>query len=391
MNLRRRLSVAAISVTALTTLATATATAAPRQEHHPGPRATGTASHEATRKAMDALVAAGNPGVTARVTDAGGPWKAAAGLGDIERETPRGADDHYRVASITKTFVATVVLQLEAEGKLDLDDTVGSWLPGVVEGNGHDGDRITIRQLLNHSSGIYDVNTDPEYARKIFTKDFLEHRYDTWTPAQMIAMAMRHEPHNAPGEGVLYSKTNFLLAGLIIEKATGRAYGDEIRRRIINPLHLRGTRVPGTATTLPRPSARGYDLLSGTPGSTLYDTTELNPSYAGAAGEMISNSADLNRFYSALLRGKLLPKRQLSEMTTTIPVHPDVPQVRFGLGLFSFQLSCGITVWGHTGSAPGSSSVVVTTSDGRHTLAANVNGDRNTYTLQLVEAEFCGA
>ncbi|WP_405662739.1 serine hydrolase domain-containing protein [Streptomyces sp. RK9] len=383
MKLRRRLVAAAISVVTLTTpAATTTATAAPRQGEGPG--------HEATRKAMDAVVAGGAPGVTARVTGADGVWKAAAGLGDLERGTPRGDRDHYRVGSITKTFVATVVLQLEAEGKLDLDDTVGSWLPGVVEGNGHDGDRVTIRQLLNHSSGIYDVNADPEYARKVFSKDFLEHRYDTWTPARMIAMAMRHAPHNQPGEGVLYSKTNFLLAGLIIEKATGRPYGDEIRRRIIDPLHLRGTRVPGTSPTLPRPSSRAYDLLSGAPGGPLHDTTELNPSYAGAAGEMISNGKDLNRFYTALLTGKLLPKRQLDAMRTTVQVHPDVPHIRFGLGIGSYRLSCGITVWGHTGSALGSSSVAVTSADGRHTLAANANGDRYTSTMALVDAEYCG-
>ncbi|WJV45391.1 serine hydrolase domain-containing protein [Streptomyces flavofungini] len=388
MNLRRRLTAAAISAVVVATVTATTATAAPRQDQQP--RQDQRPGHEATRKAMDAVVAGGAPGVTARVTDADGVWKAAAGLGDIERGTPRGERDHYRVGSITKTFVATVVLQLEAEGKLDLDDTVGSWLPGVVEGNGHDGDRVTIRRLLNHSSGIYDVNADPEYARKIFSTDFLQHRYDTWTPAQMIAMAMRHAPHNQPGEGVLYSKTNYLLAGLIIEKATGRPYGDEIRRRVINPLRLRGTRVPGTSPTLPRPSSRAYDLLSGAPGGTLHDTTELNPSYAGAAGEMISNGADLNRFYTALLTGKLLPKRQLDAMKTTIPVHPDVPRIRFGLGLVSYRLSCGVTVWGHTGSAPGSSSVAVTSADGRHTLAANANGDRLTSTMALVDAEYCG-
>jgi D-alanyl-D-alanine carboxypeptidase len=364
-----------------------------------GPALAGTSGaakhHGQTQAAMDALVDAGAIGVTAQVKDGGRyeTWNAAAGLGNIERGTPRGKRDRYRVGSVTKTFIATVLLQLEAEGRLDIDDTVGQWLPGVVEGNGHDGDQITIRQVLNHTSGIFDVNTDPEFRQKVYSEGFLQHRYDTWSAEELVRTAMGHSPSFAPGEGWNYSKTNYIVAGMIIEKVTGKTYGDEIRNRIIRPLGLRGTSVPGTSRTVPAPSSRAYERLSGTPEGTRYDVTEFNPSFAGAAGEMISDSADLNRFYTALFRGRLLPPRQLAEMQTTVPVHELLPQIRYGLGVIQQELSCGVIVMGHTGGVHGSSSVAVATPDGRHALAANVNGDAPwlTDTTPVVEAEFCGA
>ncbi|MFK4064681.1 serine hydrolase domain-containing protein [Streptomyces sp. NPDC029674] len=346
-------------------------------------------SHRATRRAMEAGLNDDVVGVTARAVDRHGPWNAAAGIGDLERGTPRGAHDHYRVGSITKTFVATVLLQLEAEGELSLDDTVGRWLPGVVEGNGHDGDRITVRQLLNHTSGIFNISDDPEFRQKVFTEDFLRHRYDTWTAGQQVAMAVRHEPDFAPGTAWKYSNTNYVVAGLIIEKVTGAPYAQEIRRRVIEPLGLRDTTLPGTDPTVPHPSSRAYTRLSDAPGAKNHDVTEMNPSVGGAAGEMISDSADLTRFYSALLRGKLLPKRQLAAMKTTVPKGADRPGQRYGLGLEPFRTDCGTVVWGHGGDMHGSSSAAGATADGRHALALNFNGPTDAGAAVL-NAEFCG-
>ncbi|WP_372460049.1 serine hydrolase domain-containing protein, partial [Streptomyces anatolicus] len=344
--------------------------------------------HRATRRAMEAALNEDAPGVTAQARDRRGTWNAAAGLGDLKRQSPRGAHDRYRIGSVTKTFVATVLLQLEAEGALDLDDKVGKWLPGVVEGNGHDGDRITVRQLLNHTSGIYNVTADPGFRRKVFTEDFLAHRYDTWTPRQQVAIAMRHEPDFAPGTGWRYSNTNYVLAGMIIEKVTGVPYGTAIRQRVIEPLGLRATSAPGTKSAMPKPSSRAYTKLSGAPGAKNHDVTSLNPSVAGPAGEMISNSTDLNRFYTALLRGKLLPKRQLAAMKSAVPKGEDRPGRRYGLGLEPFKTSCGTVVWGHSGDIHGSASVAGVTADSRHALALNFNGpggDREA----VLEAEFC--
>lgn len=345
--------------------------------------------HRATLRAMEKALNEDAPGITAQAGDRHGRWNAAAGLGDLERGTPRGAHDRYRVGSITKTFVATVLLQLEAEGKLSLDDKVGRWLPGVVEGNGHDGDRVTVRQLLNHTSGIFDVTADDGFQRRVFSEEFLAHRHDTWTPEQLVGIAMRHEPDFAPGTGWNYSNTNYVLAGMVIERVTGTPYAQEITERVIKPLGLRATSVPGTASTMPAPGSRAYTRLSDAPGATRHDVTELNPSMAGAAGEMISDSADLNRFYTALLRGKLLPKRQLAALKTTVPKGEDRPGQRYGLGIQPFTTSCGTVVWGHGGDIHGSSSLAGTTADGRHALALNFNGPGGE-AGPVLDAEFCG-
>ncbi|MFF5531697.1 serine hydrolase domain-containing protein [Streptomyces cinerochromogenes] len=358
----------------------------------PAVAATGTGStggHADTRKAIEAAVAAGVPGVTATARDTHGTWSATAGVGDTRTGAPRSAADRYRVGSITKTFVSTVLLQLEAEGRLSLDDKVDRWLPGAVRGHGHDGRRITVRQLLNHTSGIYDYTADAGFARDHFAKDgFFEHRYDTLAPRDLLAIALRHRPDFAPGTSWNYSNTNYVVAGMVIEKVTGHSYATEIRRRVLEPLHLTATSVPGTRVTVPRPSSRAYSKLAETAEGPTYDVTTLNPSMASSAGEMISNSADLDRFYSALLGGKLLPPRQLKEMKTTVKID-GAPNVRYGLGLMDTKLTCGVHVWGHGGGIHGSTSAAATTADGRHSLALNFNGDWTGDTEAVIEGEFC--
>jgi D-alanyl-D-alanine carboxypeptidase len=384
MTVRVRTTLATATAVALTAALTAslagTATAAPAGD-----------GHEATRRALEAAVADGVPGATATVRDGHGTWSATAGAGDLRTGEPRSARDRYRVGSITKTFVATVLLQLEAEGRLSLDDTVDAWLPGLVRGNGHDGTRITLRQLLNHTSGVYNYTADAEFARTYFLADgFLRHRHDTVPPERLVAVAMSHRPDFAPGTSWGYSNTNYVLAGLVVEKATGRPWGEEVRRRVIAPLHLRATSVPGTRVTVPAPSARAYSKLAPTATGRTYDVTELNPSIAAAAGEMISDSADLIRFYSALLQGRLLPPAQLAEMTATVRTDETDESEGYGLGLIRRELDCGVTVWGHSGGIHGSSSEAVTTKDGRHALALNFNGDWSGDSEAVIEAEFCG-
>ncbi|MBQ0829230.1 serine hydrolase domain-containing protein [Streptomyces tagetis] len=377
MTTRRRAALVTATAALLSAALAVPAVAAPR----PG------TGHDATRRALHATVADGVPGVTATARDAHGTWSATAGVGDLSTGRPRSADDHYRVGSIAKTFVATVVLQLEAEGRLSLDDTVDRWLPGLVRGNGHDGTRITLRQLLNHTSGIANYTADEEFGRRYFTADgFFAHRFDTMPPRQAVAIALRHRPDFAPGTSWNYSNTNYVLAGLVIEKATGRPYGEEVRRRVVQPLGLGSTSVPGTRADLPRPSSRAYSKLAETTSGPTYDVTRINPSIAYAAGEMISGSDDLTRFYTALLRGRLLPPRQLAEMTTTVPMDD---RTEYGLGLMKTRLSCGVTVWGHGGGIHGSTSEAVTTRDGRHALAFNFNGDWSGDVEAVVEAEFC--
>ncbi|MFI6543700.1 serine hydrolase domain-containing protein [Streptomyces prunicolor] len=347
--------------------------------------------HTATREALRAAVDDGVPGVTATVKDGGTTWSTTAGVGNLRTGKPRSADDRYRVGSITKTFVSTVILQLEAEGRLSLDDKVAKWLPGVVEGNGHDGSKITLRELLNHTSGIFNYTADDDFGTAYFTKDgFFQHRYDTKSAADLVAIAMTHKPDFAPGTSWNYSNTNYVLAGMVIEKVTGHSYATEIRHRIINPLHLKATSLPGTRVTVPHPSSRAYSKLARTPTGPTYDVTNLNPSIASSAGSLISDSSDLDRFYGALLRGELLPPKQLREMKTTVATGEGDDATRYGLGLADVTLPCGVHVWGHDGGIHGSSSVAVTTADGRHSLAFNFNGDWSGDAGAVVVGEFCG-
>ncbi|WP_405834685.1 serine hydrolase domain-containing protein [Streptomyces sp. NBC_01176] len=380
-------------VVGLTALALAAALAGPASAAHAsagaGSAAHVAAGHAATERAMEAVVRSGVPGVTATAGDRRGTWSATTGVGDLRTGEPRGGSDRYRVGSITKTFVSTVLLQLEAEGRLSLDDTVDRWLPGLVRGHGNDGRKVTVRRLLNHTSGIFDYTEDEDFVRTYFLKDgFLRHRYDTKSPAELVAIATAHRPLFAPGASWSYSNTNYILAGMVIEKVTGHSYATEIDRRIIAPLGLRATSVPGTRTTLPRSSSRAYSKLAATTTGPTYDVTTLNPSLASSAGGMISDSSDLNRFYTALLRGRLLPPEQLKEMKTTVTAE-GIPNARYGLGLIDRTLGCGVHVWGHDGGIHGSTSSATTTADGRHFLAFNFNGDWSGDSDAVIDAEFC--
>lgn len=194
---------------------------------------------------------------------------ATSGTADLNTGRPVSSDGYFRMASTAKTLVATVVLQLEAENRLSLDDTVDHWLPGVVHGNGNDGSRITIRQLLQHTSGIHDDlpgYTTPE--------EYYQQRYDVYTPEQLVARAMAHAPDFPPGEGWAYSNTGYILLDMIIQKATGQPAYQEIEDRILRPLSLNQTRWGGTSATLPQPHAKAYQLFG--PDSVV-DVTEQIP------------------------------------------------------------------------------------------------------------------
>jgi D-alanyl-D-alanine carboxypeptidase len=348
--------------------------------------------HEATRTALRALVEKGGlPGAAATVRDARGSWFGQSGHADTGTGRKRSAGEHFRGASITKTFVATVLLQLEAEGRLDLDDTVEHWLPGLVHGNGYDGSKVTLRQLLNHTSGIANYTDDADFIHDSAGPGFPEHRYDTHQPEELVAIALKRPPQPGPEGEPSYSNTNFVLAGMVIEKATGHSYAQEITRRVIRPLKLRGTSFPGTAPKMPKPHPVGYSRLhQDTPGAEIHDATEQNMTWLGAAGDVISTGGDLNRFQRALVKGDVLPSRQLKEMFDEVPAGHGIG---YGLGVEFAQLSCGVKVVGKSGRTNGSLSAMVGTQDGEHQLTFNINGDwlqdSSLYT-DVIEAEFCG-
>ncbi|MFD3513367.1 serine hydrolase domain-containing protein [Streptomyces sp. NPDC058657] len=347
--------------------------------------------HGATRAALRAMVeAAGQPGIGAAARDARGDWFGTAGAADTGTGRKYRAKDHFRVASITKVFIATVVLQLEAEGRLRLDDTVEQWLPGLLQGNGYDGRKVTLRQLLNHTSGIANYTEDRAFINNAAGPGFLEHRYDTHTPEELVAVALKHAPPRDPKLGPYYSNTGFVIAGMVIEKVTGRSYGREVARRILHPLKLRDTSFPGTSPYLPKSHPVAYSKFHQSDPAPIHDATEQNMTWLGASGDAISTTGDLNRFQRALVQGKLLPQAQMKDMLTEVPVNK---YSSYGLGVEFATLSCGVKVVGKSGRTNGSLSAMVGTQDGKHQLAFNVNGDwmpNGQYYVDVVEAEFCG-
>jgi D-alanyl-D-alanine carboxypeptidase len=367
---------------------TATAFTAPAQaSRETAPAAAG---HQATQAAIDAAVEAGVPGITAEARDAGGVWKSASGVGNLKTGAPRGKNDRFRIGGLTNTFVATVLLQMEAEKKLGLDDTVERYLPGLVSGNGNDGHEITVRQLLNHTSGLFDYLADPQFYETYMLGDgYLQHRYDTLTPEQRVKVALSHEPLFKPGARHEFSNTNDILAALIVEKVGGRPYEDEVRKRIIEPLGLKATSNPGNSIYLPRPSSRGYSKLFRAQPDRIDDVTEMNGSQDWGNGDIISSADDLNRFYGALMRGKLLPPQQLKEMKTTVE-DPAFPGASYGLDIGRLTLSCGTTLWYRDAGMVGWLSMAAFTEDGRRQLTFNYNSDWGAETLlPILNAEYC--
>ncbi|MGK5629324.1 serine hydrolase domain-containing protein [Streptomyces sp. URMC 123] len=335
---------------------------------------------------MEVVARKGVPGVLAGAFKDGRWWTGSAGFADESGRPPR-PDDHFRAGSVTKTFLATVVLQLEAEGRLALDDSVEKWLPGMVRGNGNDGRAISIRQLLNHTSGLYDYLGDP--AVRYGGTQWLPHRYDTWKPEQLVAIAVNHPPAFAPGADWDYSNTNYVLSALIVERVTGRSYESELRRRVIGPLGLRGTVAPGTDATLPAPAGRAYTQYDDDPDLTVHDVTEYNPSIIRGAGDLITTTRDLDRFLAALLRGALLPPAQMKKMTTIAPRSED-----YGLGLFTVPTPCGVPLWGHNGMFAGTETWTLSTRDARHRLTLSFNTDRffgAGAAGEIIAAEFCSS
>ncbi|ANS70739.1 alkaline D-peptidase [Streptomyces lincolnensis] len=323
---------------------------------------------------VDAIHRTGTVGVVAQSTGPRGKRHATAGVADTG--TGRAADvrDRFRIASTTKTFVATVMLQLVAEGRVSLDDSVERWLPGVVSGNGNDGGDVTVRQLLNHTSGLFNYTAD--FPAITSREGFEADRYTTWTDEQLVEIAMRHAPDFAPGAQWAYSNTNYILAGMIIEKVTGRSWQQKVTRRVVRPLGLRDTLTPDAQSRIPGPHLRGYSGF-GEPGPAI-DVTDFNPTAAGAAGAMISTTGDVSRFFAALLGGRLLHPAQLAEMKTTVraaELDPVWPGARYGLGLMEIPLSCGGVYYSHGGDLAGYTTRDGVSADGRRVVVVEATGD----------------
>ncbi|GAA2794245.1 serine hydrolase domain-containing protein [Crossiella cryophila] len=311
------------------------------------------------QQALQAALDAGAPGGLTVVNDRRtGRQSYVAGKADIASgRTPR-ATDRFRIGSVSKPFVATALLQLVGDGKLSLDDKVAKWLPGAVK----NGENITLRQLLQHTSGLPDFVPHLDFSPGAVLTEY--------TPDQLLKLIADDQPTFAPGQGWSYSNTGYLLAGMVITKATGRDWRQAVTERILRPLGLRDTELPHRKTTISGPHLSGYTADPANPQRRV-EVTRISPTMADSAGEMISTADDLGKFFRALLSGRLLPAAQLKEMTTAVPMTGR--QGGYGLGLMRTDLSCGISVWGHGGSIPGFNSWAASDATGGKVIGLNIN------------------
>ncbi|TDV52193.1 serine hydrolase domain-containing protein [Actinophytocola oryzae] len=299
---------------------------------------------------VESMVAAGAPGAVGYTRTGDERRHAAAGYADVARRERADVRQRFRIASNTKAFTAAVVLQLVGEKRLALDAPVSRWLPEVP------GD-ITVRGLLNHTSGLWDPTTEKEFWASYLAGD----RGYVYRPADLVARALAHA--RVPG----YSNTNYLVAGQLIEKMTGRSAVSEVYRRILVPLRLADTSFPTVDPQLHGRHLHGYALDGRT------DMTVFSPSYDWTAGAMVSTLDDLARFYRALFDGTLLRPAELAQLRTTV----DVKGVAMGLGIDRLEVPCADgadrVLWANSGGGPGFGSYAFISGDASRQLVVAMN------------------
>ncbi|WCN05463.1 serine hydrolase domain-containing protein [Streptomyces sp. M92] len=334
--------------------------------------------------ALNAAVAEGAPGAMARFTGPEGARARTAGVRDRASGAAMDVRARFRVGSVSKTFTAVVVLQLVDEGRLALDAPVDRYLPGLLPD-----DRITVRHLLTHRSGLADY-TDRMFHETV--PGFEAVRDRVFSQRELVDLSLAEPRTTEPGATYKYSNTNFVVAGMLVERVTGRPVARAYQQRIIGPLGLRETSYVHPDPRIAGLRVRGY-LHPDEAGAPLVDSTEQTVSWAQSAGAVISAPADLNTFMTALMRGGLLSPRMLDAMTTVTPT--DATNTRFyGLGLRRYDLTCGTRVYGHTGTVQGYYTYAFATRDGSRGLSAMANtsnrGQANTALGGTLEAAFCG-
>jgi D-alanyl-D-alanine carboxypeptidase len=299
------------------------------------------------------LVRSGAPGAIVYVRTPTTTRAGVAGYADRAAHVSMRAVDRYRIASVTKAFVSVLVLQLEAEGKLDIDDAVETFLPGVVP----NGAVITLRELMNHTSGLFNYTDDEAFQQ---VTGFAR----SWTPRELLAVAFAHPPTFAPGTNYAYSNTNYVVLGLVAEAVGGKPLAQLLQERIFTPLRLASTSFPATIDVAPD-FVHGYYKFSGTP---LVDATAaLNPSWGWAAGGIVSNARDVTLFYRGLMTRKLLPAAQLDEMET-----PSQNAGTYGLGIANVFTACG-RAFAHDGDFLAWRNIVYSTANGKRQALVMVN------------------
>ncbi|SEB32650.1 D-alanyl-D-alanine carboxypeptidase [Amycolatopsis tolypomycina] len=325
-----------------------------------------------------------NDAVNAALVRATGPdgcWTGTAGVADRRTGTPVHPDARFRIGSVTKVFTAVVVLQLVAEHKIALDGTVQEYLPGLLPA-GYPA--VTVRQLLDYTNGLPSPVLEDDRIEYI-----VAHRFDRWTPEQYVAAAFAQGSKEfEPGTAQHYRNIGYIVAGMLVEKVTGRSYESQVRDRIVRPLHLTGTTAPGHDPALHGPHVRGYQIMSD--GSVL-DVTRWDQSFGWASSSIVSTTRDLDVFTAALFGGRLLPPSVQPELFAVPPVK-DVSgkPASYGAGLQRYRLPGVGEVWGKSGGWYGYLAGLGGTRDGRRQLVYGVtandakNGDNPTPVTQQI-------
>ncbi|MEV0346511.1 serine hydrolase domain-containing protein [Nonomuraea sp. NPDC050680] len=371
-------------------------------DSRPVPNAAAGPDRPELRQVIQEVVDSGYAGLQMRVHDQRGDWVGSAGVRKLGEAAKPPTDGRFWIGSSTKSFTATLVLQLVAEGRIGLDSPVAGYLPEL----GLDR-RITVRMMLQHTSGLFNYTgeyyNDGTYVPGIPAtgKEWVDNRFHTYQPEELVRLALSKPAKFAPGTNWSYANTNYTLALLLIEKVTGRSYAEEMRRRILGPLGLRGTVVPGARTRLPGPYAHGYYRYQDAGQWKVVDVTRQNLSLLAGAGDMISTTQDLQTYFSALQSGKLLPGPLLAEMRKPDPRSTGLFG-QYGLGQYVLDTGpdCAGIVLNHDGSPPGGyGSLMYSTPDGSKTLTASLTmGDAAVDQSvvfpkaldKLIKAVFCG-
>ncbi|MGW0545671.1 serine hydrolase domain-containing protein [Streptomyces altiplanensis] len=319
-----------------------------------------------------------------RVSGTDGTWRGSAGVHDLRTGRAADPDARFRAGSVTKVFTAAVVLQLASERKVDLDRSVRAYLPEHIPAAY---EKVTVRQLLNHTSGL----PSPVFEGTT-VEEWYANRFHVHTPTGMVASAVSRKELFPAGTQQHYSNIGYTIAGLLVEKLTGRSYEDEVTRRIIKPLALHSTSFPGTDPRIHGPHNHGYQTMRLADGSTgLRDVSVWSPTDGWAAGDVISTSADLERFTHALFGGQVVRGPLLEEMFTLPRLTEG--EATYSAGLTSWKLG-GRQVWGKTGGRWGYNAGIGGTRDRSRILVYSVNStdakgqDRNPVVTDLVQAAF---
>ncbi|MFD9504644.1 serine hydrolase domain-containing protein [Streptomyces sp. NPDC060035] len=391
MNTRTRTLLAGALVLAVVTGPAAPALASnPAAAARSGARSDEIPEAAALRAAISELPTEDATAALVRVGGSAGTWRGSAGVHDLTSNRPADPRARFRAGSVTKVFTAATALQLAGEGRLDLDRTARHYLPDLIPAAYG---QVTVRQLLNHTSGIPAATGPGETI-----EEWYAHRFDLHTPRATVASATAKDPEFAPGRSQHYLNINYTVLGLLIEKVTGDSYAHQVSARVLRPLGLRSTSFPGTDPRIRGPHNHGYQAF-GTPGggTELRDVSVWGATDAWAAGDIISTTADLERFTTALFRGQVVRGPLLEEMFTlpdsSVRTYRTGEPAQFSAGLSVMTLG-GRQVWGKTGGRWGYNSVVAATRDLSRTLVYSINStdakgqDVNATAMDVVVAAF---